>query len=50
MKAEPKYLAHVKRGHAQTAVRGALTGVWEVRAGTPFVTDPNHDKIAHDPK
>jgi len=34
----------------RTAVRGALTGVWEVRSGTPFVTDPNHDKITHGPE
>jgi len=31
----------------RTDVLGALTGVWEVQTGAPFVSDPNHDKTGH---
>lgn len=37
-----KYLSQ-----GRTAVMGALTGVWEVQSGAPFVSDPEHDTLRH---
>ncbi len=40
-----------KRGkylvEGRSAVRGALTGVWEVKSGTPFVTEPDRVNLRH---